>query len=443
MNNLEDNEVRNVPSLNKLSAFLRLLGSLIVISAAICFIAQKWRYMEPWQMCGTFLGFTVILAFVGGACRLWFKDSKGAGAFFAVAAAMVPVHFTQLGGFIMNTFGKTSEQFIRNTPKAFHWASDSSRVTILLTLAGIIILAPVIYSAFKHLIAKQANVATILYLLTNTVLLIPVRNLFFVLPTTIVLIITLFIFNRIMFKDCSIKDINVLLVRIMLFSVPILLLGRMYLIYDHTQFVIGVSLLICATTIFIAANNLCDSVPAAIAIQEISTLMAIIGWVFITRGITIPHEVLFLGLPIALIIFIAGIFAKTKIDSADVISYTIAILSIVTDLIVADKATCFTPTLSIIFAIVLLCRSFLKGEAFCIVVSLIMLGLGVVENLALIFKGNSLMPWIVLSVIGIMIIVFASLFEKKPGIFGRNNKLNNTVTDKSEFSAEEKVQEGE
>ncbi len=419
MKDVENIKEKRSPSLTKLSAFLRLVGSLIVIAAAVCFAAQKWQDMEAWQMCSTFLIFTVIVAFMGGACRLWFKDSKGAGALFAVAAAMVPVHFTQLGGFIMNTFGSTNNLIISNTPKAFHWAADSSYVTILLTIAGVTVLAPVVYNAFKHLVAEHASAATSLYIITNATLLVPFRSAWFVMPTTLALIVTLFVCDRQMFKGCSFKDVNSLIVRLMLVSAPVLLMGRMYLIYEHTPFMVGLSLLMCAITIFIATNNLCDNVPIAVAIQAASTIMAIIGWLFIATE-AISHELLFLGLPVALILFSAGVFAKIRIEVTDIVANIIVILSIIADLTV--DATCFTATLSIVFAVILFCKSYLKAEGHNVIISILMLALGLCVNFSLAFEGNSLMPWIVLSIVGIAIVASASLFEKKPELFGKNKE---------------------
>ena len=421
MKDVENIEEKKTPSLTKLSAFLRLVGSLIVIAAAVCFAAQKWQDMEPWQMCSTFLIFTVIVAFMGGACRLWFKDSKGAGALFAVAAAMVPVHFTQLGGFIMNTFGNTNNFIVSNTPKAFHWTAESSYVTVILTVAGVMVLAPVVYNAFRHLIAEHANSVTSLYLITNAVLLLPFRSAWFVLPATLVLIVTLFVCDRQMFKGVSNRDLNTLIVRILLISVPVLLMGRMYLIYDHTPFMIGISLLMCAVTIFIATNSLCDNVPAAVAIQVTSTIMAVIGWLFIATEAS-SHELLFLGLPIALIIFLAGMFAKTRVEVADTIANIIVIFSIIADL--TSGTTCFTATLSIVFAVILFCRSYLRAEGHNVIISILMLALGLCVNFSLAFEGNSLMPWIVLSIVVIAIVASASLFEKKPELFGRNKETN-------------------
>ena len=433
MNENENSGAKTNPSLSKLSTFLRLVGSLIVIAAAVCFAAQKWQDMEPWQMCSTFLIFTVVIAFMGGACRMWFNDSKGAGALFAVAAAMVPVHFTQLGGFIMNTFGSTNYQIISNTPKAFHWTADSSYVTVLLTIVGVTVLAPVVYNAFKHLISEHANSATSLYLITNAVLLLPFRSGWFVLPATLALIVTLFICDRQMFKGCSLKDVNSLIVRIMLISVPVLLMGRMYLIYDHTPFMIGISLLMCAVTIFIATNNLCENVSAAVTIQVASTLMAVIGWIFIAQEAS-SHELLFLGLPVALIIFLAGMFAKVRIEVADAISYIIVIISIISDL--TTGATCFTATLTIFFAIVLFCRSYRKTEGYNIIISILMLGLGLCVNFSLALEGNSLMPWIILSVVGISIVASASFFEKKPELFGKKKEVEAASSVEAENSVE-------
>ena len=192
-------------------------------------------------------------------------------------------------------------------------------------------------------------------------------------------------------------------------------------------------------------NNLCDNVSAAVAIQIASTIMAIIGWVFIAQEAS-SHELLFLGLPIALIIFLAGMFAKTKIEVADAIAYIIVIFSIIADF--TAGATCFTATLSILFAIALFCRSYLKGEGYNIIISILMLALGLCVNFALAFDGNSLMPWIVLSVVGISIIASASLFEKKPQLFAKRKISDNVnpsevVSEESEKGELQEIPESE
>ncbi|SMF94195.1 hypothetical protein SAMN02949497_1504 [Methylomagnum ishizawai] len=80
--------------------YLRLLGTAILLLAMADFLVQGLNGLTPNYRYWIMPGFSLLLALCGLVCGYLWHDHKGARLFFALAAALVPVQFTQLGALI-------------------------------------------------------------------------------------------------------------------------------------------------------------------------------------------------------------------------------------------------------------------------------------------------------------------------------------------------------
>lgn len=77
--------------------YLRLLGTAILFLAMADFLVQGLNGLTPGYRYWIMPGFSLLLAACGLLCGYLWRDDKGARLFFALAAGLVPVQFSQLG----------------------------------------------------------------------------------------------------------------------------------------------------------------------------------------------------------------------------------------------------------------------------------------------------------------------------------------------------------
>lgn len=402
---------------DKLSFFLRLSGALIIISAAVGFSIKNWGQLESWEKCSLFLLSNVIIALVALVSKVWFKDQKGAGALFAVAASMVPVHIAQLGGFIMNAFGfekVTNTNFL----PMFDWKAESNYTPIILLIVGFITFIPIVHAAFQTLLKKENSLlATKLFLATNAILLLPFRSAWFVLPVATAMIIAMLFNDKKYFKGK--REIGTIIVRILMFVAPIIMLSRMYYIYNHTAITIGISLLLFSITFFVAANYLHENSEIVLAIQGTSIINSLIGWLIIAIDIINTmqrnyvqngHELLIIGIPMSVLLILGGRFARRRLDSCYNAAILIALIVQAFELIL--YSSCFSATFVTILSILIFSYCIINHDNTFAVLTFLLLIVGIFKNYSIAMKEDRIFPWFVIGFAGVVIILTASIPEK-------------------------------
>lgn len=145
---------------------MRALGVVVLVIAAFLYVMRDAADAGLLRGYYTFLGFTTLVA-IGGwiAARKW-KDSAGGRALLGMGAALLPVHMTQHGGFLIgNIRGDVSSP----------WYASGGELTLLMALSAPILLITT-WLGYSAWLRKQARILVPLYLLTNMALLIPVRE---------------------------------------------------------------------------------------------------------------------------------------------------------------------------------------------------------------------------------------------------------------------------
>lgn len=407
-----DNLQNNTKAIeDKLSFFLRLFGALIIISAAVGFAIKDWDQLLSWQKCGLFLLADVIIAAIAWVCKFWFKDQKGSGALFAVAASMIPVHVSQLGGFIMNSFGFEKANYAFTD--IFHWQAESPFTSVTLTILGLIIFYLITQAAFSTLLSKdQASPTTKLFLATNVALLLPFRSAWFVLPTAIALFMIILFNDRKIFK--SQREIGTIIVRILMFVAPIIMLSRMYYIYNHTAIIIGISLLLFSFTFFIAANYLHENSKIVLTIQSISIINALIGWLVISIDILNKfrsnHELLIIGIPMSILLILGGRFAVKRLDVCYNIAILIALIVQTFELIFYNS--CFSATFVTILSVFIFSYCIINHDFTYAFFSAILAITGICKDYGIAMREDKYWLWFVIGFAGVVIVLIPSIPRK-------------------------------
>ena len=215
---------------------LRWIGSMTLIVSAIVFVSQRWDLMDSILRYYSFLGFTAVLAGIGLFCGVVLREAKGARTLLALAAAFLPAHFAQIGALIHSQFGDIfpPEGSIMLLDAGTHAAAFQ---TLIVALA---VLAPIAYLGLASMARRSAPALTAVFLISNAVLLIPVRQ-----PDLAALIGgglfgALLMLDRLLFNsDPTLKSWDGRAVRTMLFVPLLVLVVRNIISYQITSLFIG------------------------------------------------------------------------------------------------------------------------------------------------------------------------------------------------------------
>lgn len=222
----------HLPSLSQL---LRWTGVAALTGAFAAFLFQEWQGGNDLMRYLMLLGLTLTLALGGVANGIWLKEEKGARTFLALALGSLPVNFTVIGAFIYLHYGLDSIQ--TSYPQVAAWHIDSGPTALIVAAVAVPLLAATARFAFSVHTREAAKEFTLLYLLSNAMVALPVRSPEIagglVLALTAVLIIAL---NRLINRKVSLKTFEGRIALAVLFLPPIILVGRSLWLYSAGDF---------------------------------------------------------------------------------------------------------------------------------------------------------------------------------------------------------------
>ncbi|MCO6430277.1 MAG: hypothetical protein J5J00_05400 [Deltaproteobacteria bacterium] len=397
-----------------LPQLLRSGGACLLILAAAIAMLQSWEGMSHQLKYFSFLALTVLLAACGVISGLRLKESKGARTFLAIAAAIVPFHFCQLGGFIYSQFVDPQSLSL---PEYALWVAESPEAAAITAAAGIICLAPIVILAFAALIPGLAGPAAALYLLLNALLLIPLRDPLLVSPIIAVMGIGALVGDIKLFRSSSSARTNEgLLVRLMLASPFLLIVTRSLMLYNPTEWLIATVLACLAALIFIAAPRYLPR--NASQVQASSVIPAALSWNLAANEIVrlfhpylSDSEIILHGLPFAMLLLVmsrACVGTGRAYRSASAI---IALVSIMLQL--SFHPGFWTAFTAMVTGITVLIYCYLSRNAFLAWCAGITALSGLMYDVYYAFRLADFSPWIGMSLVGIALILVSSFIERR------------------------------
>jgi len=168
-----DSQKPNFDVMKKLPAILRILGAGAVLIAMYSFLIRGWDNGDDMFRYFIMLGHTGVLAAIGLASGYWLKESKGARLLLTLSLISVPVNFAILGAFI---FSQTTGVDINAYPHYLAWSVDSLKAALLSNGVALFVLIPVTFIGFTVLVRSMSVKLSILFLLSNATLLLPLRD---------------------------------------------------------------------------------------------------------------------------------------------------------------------------------------------------------------------------------------------------------------------------
>lgn len=152
------------------AALLRWLGAGAMALSALVYMLQGIDQVDLQLRNWVYLILMGLLCGGGVLSRLVMDDAKSARLLFALAAALVPVQFSQLGGMIFELLPP------QLSPASAASGDISLRSTLVTAAATLALALPVAYAGFSVLTRQQAKTLSLLFILVNAALLFPART---------------------------------------------------------------------------------------------------------------------------------------------------------------------------------------------------------------------------------------------------------------------------
>ena len=159
--------MKNLPNL------LRILGTAALLIAMYSFLVKGWQSGNDVFRYLLMLGHTGVLAAVGIASGHYLKESKGARLLLTLALVSVPANFAILGAFI---FSQTAVVDVSHYPHYVAWSVDNLSTAIFTSGGALLALIPITLLGFTVLARSMSKQLSLLFLLSNAVLLLPIRD---------------------------------------------------------------------------------------------------------------------------------------------------------------------------------------------------------------------------------------------------------------------------
>lgn len=217
MNNTISSTLQNTlpaenPTAGRTARFLRIIGALAIGGSGLLYMLQGLYHNNSDLRNWVYLALMSTLGVGGIFSQRLMQDSKGARLFFALAALLIPVQFSQLGGMTLSYFS--------DTQLALQWfAVSAPAFNTLLLIGGLSIAVALCLSlaGFSILARTAAMPLTAAFVGMNLLLLLPFRTSFAALPIVFGLIaIALLLEMRIFRRHVIFQTIEGISVRLLI-----------------------------------------------------------------------------------------------------------------------------------------------------------------------------------------------------------------------------------
>lgn len=195
------NLIRNITSF---ASLLRVCGALVMLVAMSTYLLQGWHEGNDISRYYMLLSQTFLLALSGFGLSYILKENKGARIFFGLGLISITVNMTTLGALIFSTMQWGSE--LGHYPSYAKWVAPEFGAIVTALIATLAISAPVAWIGHKVLARRSSGTLSALFMFTNLLLLVPVRESWFVgVAALIAVLLPIAFFSKRMSHDNTLR----------------------------------------------------------------------------------------------------------------------------------------------------------------------------------------------------------------------------------------------
>ncbi len=418
--------VRSLLTYTSLSKLLRLIGAATLIIAIYIFLFQGWSSGNDIERYLIMLAQTLLLALIGFVCSRWLNENKSARLLLGLALFSVPVNFAILAAMLYSQV--QWDVGINNYPDFASWSSDSLISALVTMSIGWLLLTPVIFIGFMVLARKSAIRLSLIFMLSNAAILLPIRNaetisIFLILLTVIILQQLSVKFS----KDISLRTLEGRFARTILFLPIIIIVGRTFYLYapDILMFTViaGLSYVIFRQL----AMDKGFSLKFCVAMECLGVLSAGCIAMGLTLLINSQHIISDMGLVLLLTLCFAALVIEISLRaSAGGAGYRrLAVITIVIGMLsnLFLLPSVVTAGISLATGIIMLIYGYSTQQRITFILGLFTILIGLSYQVSYVMTVFNLGSWISLSLLGVSAIFIASVLERH-GLAIRTRMVN-------------------
>lgn len=401
-----------------LSRVLRSLGAVIIVFSASTFLFQHWTPGSDLQRYLLLLGFTSVLSLGGLFCGLRLKESKGARTLLGLTLAVTPINFAVMGALLFSQFSWDGS--FANLPDYATWVASNPSMAVLSVVGGVIILGPLCHLSFLTLGHNRAKLLSTAFLLGNATLLLPTRQPNLIAGIFVLMIIVL-THNEIRFftPETTLNTFEGRLSRGMLWAPAVILVGRASYFYTPSQLFISAIFTALGLFSYVFLPQLINNRTWQHALQAVGSLLASFAWLTLAE---LLHSAWSLGdqwiipiasLPISGLLIILSRYAIGNSKKYHQAAAIVATLSGIVNLLVFPGL--LGSFICLLIAIGTLCYGYLLEQKIIFLSGACGSILALGYHLKTAFSYYTLTGWSSLMVLGVLIIISASLLERNNG----------------------------
>jgi hypothetical protein len=403
---------------DRVAMLLRLLGALLLVSAAGTFLVQHWNAGNDVQRYLLLLGQAVVLAGAGVYAGLGLSEPKSARTFLGLVLAVTPVHFGVLAALVYSRFSLDGGSSALRLPQHALWLAPSDAAALGITALGLVVLVPLVLISFTALARGQVARLAVPFLAGNALLLVPTRDsdvVVWLLATGAYAVHRSLAHPEL--ARAGLDTPSGRLARALPYTGPTLLLGRALYLYEPTQLMFGVLGLLLWVVGYVELGR-ASNLPALRLIgQWLCTLAGVLGWGALVRAFGLDARcpaALRLALdvlPVCLGLLLLARHAVGGAAGPRRLALLVANACMLVELRLWGGATPGALALAVGTASLLYAARLQQVAAALGAVAGLLAGLGVV--LSHLVRVPALGHWAALSVFGVALILGASALERR------------------------------
>ena len=400
-----------------LPAILRMLGAGAVLIAMYSFLVRGWDSGNDVFRYFLMLGHTGALTAIGLASGHWLKESKGARLLLTLSLVSIPANFAILGAFI---FSQSTGIDVSTYPQYVAWAVDSLNSALMVNGVALLVLIPVTLLGFTVLARSMSKKLSILYLLSNAALLLPLRDPQLIGLMVMVLAVIVIVLSRKTSRQNASAKTNEGVIALGLQLLPLaVLVGRSLWLYSVDLFLLTV---LAITVFFILRQISLYLEPGSkfrAFLEGLSIWPAVSVSFLLTEALQVmthlPHEVLF---PISALASMAMVYdiscrSKYRVETYRLLAVAGLVVGLGINLLANANpvASLLTVMISVGVSIV----GYKAQQRSVFTGGIVLMLLGIAQQFYDLVKHFDLGSWAGLAILGVVSIIIASVMESQGG----------------------------
>ena len=402
--------------LKKLPALLRTFGAMAVLFSLYSFFARGWEGSSDMLRYLMLLGHTGALAAIGLASGHFLKEGKGARLLLTLAMVSVVANFAILGAFI---FSVAFVGEMGSYPHYVAWTAADPQTAVFVTLGSLLLLLPVVRIGFLTLARGVSSRMTLLFLLGNAALLLPVRSPMMVTLLTVAMALMLLVWcGKSLRQSAEVKTREGMAALALQFLPICVLIGRNLWLYSQEAMLYTVALFAA----FIALRQLSLFLGEQSGLRNISEKLSLIlaasTGVGVYNTLLVPAASGSLALVGATMVMAAMCYelslrANRQSGWYRSVASVILVTGLGANLLIFGGL--LASLLTIAVGLLMITLSYMMQQRGTLIGGVLLLLAGMGEQLIQTFQSFDMGYWAVLAVSGVLAIVIGSVIESRGG----------------------------